>query len=204
LEKFFALPEAKQKAIIDAAHMIFGKVGYKKASANDIATAAGISKGMIFHYFGSKKRMYLYLVELAMQSITEAFSSAYDKPVSDFFDRVLVGTQIKLSLIQRYPALFSFLVSAYFETDLEVTEEIQAFLKKGESFRNDFALTKLDTAKFKENVKPELVLNILVKFTEGYVRTTTIDHSLDLDPLMREFTECLHLMKNNFYKEEYL
>jgi len=55
LDKFFSLPNEKQKIIIDAALRTFGANGYKKASTNDIAFAAGVSKAMIFHYFGTKK-----------------------------------------------------------------------------------------------------------------------------------------------------
>lgn len=61
LDKFLALPKEKQKAILDGAMQVFGSAPYKKASVGDIAKAAGISKGMVFYYFGSKKELYLFL-----------------------------------------------------------------------------------------------------------------------------------------------
>ena len=53
-EKFFALPEEKRRRIVNAAMEAFGKNEYKRASTDDIAARAGISKGLLFHYFGSK------------------------------------------------------------------------------------------------------------------------------------------------------
>lgn len=55
LERFFRLSEEKQNSIIDAALKAFGINGYKKTSVSDIAAEAGISKAMVFHYFGTKR-----------------------------------------------------------------------------------------------------------------------------------------------------
>ena len=65
LDKFVSLKEEKQVTIINAALSCFGKYGYAKASANDIAVLAGISKASVFQYFGSKKQLYAYLLTYA-------------------------------------------------------------------------------------------------------------------------------------------
>ena len=44
MDKFLALTEEKQTTIRNAALGCFAKHGYEKASINDIAVAAGISK----------------------------------------------------------------------------------------------------------------------------------------------------------------
>lgn len=54
MDKFLALTEEKRTAILNAALQCFGKFGYEKASINDIAVAAHISKASVFQYFGSK------------------------------------------------------------------------------------------------------------------------------------------------------
>jgi TetR/AcrR family transcriptional regulator len=202
MDKFYALPKEKQNTIIEAALFTFGKLGYKKASAKEIATNAGISKGMIFHYFGSKKKLYLYLLETSFDTMYKAFLNSPYKEVTDFFDRIMLGTKIKLSVMKKHPSLFLFLGRTYSETDPEVVTEIKQFYSQGELFRNDFALTSLDTHKFKDSVDPNLVLQILVKFSEGYVGNTTLDENFDLDKMIDEFVACMNLMKNNFYKEE--
>lgn len=204
VDRFLALPEEKKKNIIDAGLQIFGKMGYKKASVSDIATAAGISKAMIFHYFGSKKTMYLYLLQYTFDLIVHAIGSGTDPTVTDFFDRIIQGTHVKLSVIRRHPALISFATSFYYETDPQVAAELSVIRAQGDSWRGSFVLTDVDRSKFKASVQPELVLNILVKYAEGYVSSIPLSKPEDVDALLHEFTEALTMMRNNFYKEEFL
>ena len=204
LEKFFALSKEKQKSIIDSALLTFGKMGYKKASINDIASSAGISKGMVFHYFGNKKSFYLYLTKFSVKILLDEINSRFDRSISDFFDRIRLATEIKLSVIKKHPAIFLFFNSVYFETDKDVADDIKKMLSMGEDFRKALTLDGMDKSKFKESVDPELVLNILVKFAEGYVSGTAINESFDLDKMLNEFNNCLDLMKNNFYTESAL
>ena len=53
MDKFLALTEEKRLTILNAALQCFGKFGYEKASINDIAVAAHISKASVFQYFGN-------------------------------------------------------------------------------------------------------------------------------------------------------
>ena len=204
MEKFLSQPEEKQKNIIDAALAIFGKMGYKKASMNDIAIAAGISKGLVFHYFGNKQALYLYLIEFSGNTLLDEMNRCLDKNISDFFDRIRHVTEIKMSLLKKYPAILLFLGSMYNETDKEVTGNIKGILTQSEKIRSDLTFDGIDASKFKEGIDPQLVVNILIKFSEGYVNDTPNTTELDFDKLLSEFEACLTLMKNNFYKEEFL
>jgi len=204
LEKFLSLPEDKQKNFIDAALATFGKMGYKKASMNDIATAAGISKGLVFHYFGSKKALYLYLIEFSGNLLLGEMNRRFDKNISDFFDRIRLATEIKMSLLRKYPAILSFLGSVYYETDKEVAGDIKGVLTQSEEVRGGLAFDGMDASKFKEGIDPQLVFHILIKFSEGYAGGAPNAAELDFDKLLVEFEACLNLMKDNFYKEEFL
>lgn len=207
LEKFFSLPAEKKNIIIDAALRSFATNGYKKSSVNDIATAAGISKAMIFHYFGTKKALYLYLIDLCGNIVMNEIDEKFDNTITDFFDRIKLSSHIKISVMKKHPAILSFLTSVYFESDDEVKEDIKDLLSKGEGFRNRIALDGMDASKFKENIDPKLVMKMLVWLAEGYtsqLSNKTDFAELELDVLFKEYFECMDLLKNNFYKEEYL
>ncbi len=49
---------AKRRQIIDGAREIFMSVGFDAASMNDIARAAGVSKGTLYAYFDSKDQLF--------------------------------------------------------------------------------------------------------------------------------------------------
>ena len=204
MEKFLALPQERQDSIIAAAMGVFGTVGYKKAYISEIASTAGISKALIFHYFGNKKTMYLYMIEYAYAVLTAEMQDRGEYVSTDFFDRITSATKQKLAVMKRFPAINSFLGSVYFETNDEVAFDIQSILSKGEILRSQLVLDGIDTGKFKETVDPNLVLNILVRLAEGYANNLVNQSNKDIDKMIKEFEASVAMMKNNFYREEYL
>jgi AcrR family transcriptional regulator len=61
--------EDRRQAILDAALEVFSRRGYNGASIDDIATAAGISKALIYEHFPSKKDLHVSLLERHVQEI---------------------------------------------------------------------------------------------------------------------------------------
>ena len=204
LEKFLSLPIKKQNRIIDAALISFGANGYKKTSISDIASAAGISKPMIFHYFGTKKALYLYLVKLCSDIFIDEMSHKFDENIVDFFERIHLAANIEISAMKKHPFILSFFNSVYFETDDEVFDDIRGFLATGEDFRTKVLFSGMDVSKFKNGIDPKLVMKMLTWFIEGYLSELPRKSSIDIEILCEEFDECLNLFKSNFYKEEEL
>ena len=62
-EKFYELSKDKQDTMINGALKIFAREGYQRASTDVIVKEAGISKGLLFHYFGNKKTLYCFVLE---------------------------------------------------------------------------------------------------------------------------------------------
>lgn len=53
---------AKRRQVIDGARAVFLSAGFDGASMNDIARAAGVSKGTLYAYFESKEQLFEALV----------------------------------------------------------------------------------------------------------------------------------------------
>lgn len=204
MEKFLNLPVEKQTTIIDAALKSFSSNGYKKTSVSDIAATAGISKAMVFHYFGTKKKLYFYLIELCGNIIINEVTEKFDNTITDFFDRILLASEIEISAMKKHPALPSFITSVYFENDEEVKDDIKAMLAQGEGFRNKIAFDGMDASKFKDDVDIKVVLKILNWMAEGFTNQFSGKKDIDFDTVIEEFYECMNLLKSNLYKAEYL
>ncbi|MDO3411135.1 TetR/AcrR family transcriptional regulator [Saccharibacillus sp. CPCC 101409] len=204
MEKLAHLPADKQKQITDGALLSFSTNGYKKASVSDIAAAAGISKAMVFHYFGTKKELYLDLMQFCSDIVVEAVQEKFDPDITDFFERIRMASAIKLAVLARHRAILSFLSSMFFEQDPEVEPEIKAFIASSEGLRNQMALEGMDVSKFKEGVDPQTVMKILVRYSEGIVSEQPNSAAIDPEAIVREFDEVMELLRNHFYKEEYL
>ncbi len=203
MDKFLNLPEEKRNRIVDAALKSFGTNGYKKTSVNDIAKAADISKAMVFHYFGTKKDLYLYLVKMCTDIIINELNNGFDFTTTDFFERIKQSSELKASVMRKHTDIPAFLIGAYFESDPEVKADITSLLAVGDDYRDKIAFDGMDTSKFKEGIDPKLVLKMLIWMAEGYSSQLSVS-TLDLDVMLKEFYECMDLLRNNFYKEEYL
>ena len=55
--------EQRRAAILEAAVAVFADRGYYAASIDDVATAAGISKALIYEHFASKQELYASLLD---------------------------------------------------------------------------------------------------------------------------------------------
>ena len=89
-ERFFDLKKARQDQIINGAMRIFAENGYKHASTDEMVAAAGISKGLLFHYFKSKKGTWLFLYEYCTRyMLLEFFPDEYEEDACYCIDRIL-------------------------------------------------------------------------------------------------------------------
>jgi AcrR family transcriptional regulator len=53
----------RYEAILDAGEALFGAVGFQKASVEEIAAQAGVSKPLIYRYFRSKRHLFELVVD---------------------------------------------------------------------------------------------------------------------------------------------
>ena len=197
MEEFFKLRADKQHHIINGAFTVFSQNTYKKAAVSDIAAAAGISKAMVFYYFGGKKALYLYLVRQCGGILTEEKKKHFDKDVTDFFDRIKMITLLKMSVIVRQPALLPFLKNVYFETDPEVVDDIREIISTGMTNVWSMMLDEADISRFEDENAPELLMKLLIWSGEGVVSDWYANS--DLQVRIDEYIQCLDLLKKVFY-----
>ena len=118
-EKFFDLKKEKQDRMINAALKIFAANGYKHASTDDIVAEAGISKGLLFHYFGSKIGLYTFLYDYSVRFMKLELTTGVSSTASDYFE---IRKQIefaKMQVLKNYPYMQRFLERCASETAAE-------------------------------------------------------------------------------------
>ena len=204
MENFLSLPEDKQKTIRNSALKVFGENGYKKASVKDIADEADISKSMVFHYFGTKKDLYLYLVDYCSKVLTGPLTSIQKDLPRDYFERMKVATEKQMGVLKDEPFFLKFLTSMLSESDPEVSEELQAYRDYAATFQSSYALDDMDFSKFKDDVDLKVVLRMMVWMAEGFSRNVSLESEEDLDKYIYQFNEAVELLRSKLYKEEYL
>ncbi len=56
-------PGQRREQILDAANALFAERAYDEVSIEDIASSAGVTRGLVHHYFGGRKDVYVALLE---------------------------------------------------------------------------------------------------------------------------------------------
>src|SRR4051794_24054621 len=56
-------PGRRREQILDAANALFAERAYDDVSIEDIASCAGVTRGLVHHYFGGRKDVYIGLLE---------------------------------------------------------------------------------------------------------------------------------------------
>ena len=198
MRKFLLLPQVKQDRIIKAAMSLFGEVGYKKAYISEIAASAGISKALIFHYFGSKKGLYSYLVYYTGKIVMTEAQEKRDTLNKDFLERAVITIKFRLSIKSRYPAMSMFMESVYKENEAEVASDIERLLSIATDMHSRVTLDPGEESLFKDGIEPSHVMSIIEKYTEGVIYGW--NSQLSVDDTMREVTNCINFLKQNLYK----
>lgn len=200
MEKFLALSQEKQATIRNAALACFAKHGYEKASINDIAVAAGISKASIFQYFGNKQALYQYLLDYCTAQMKQAYDASALDLNTDFFDRVWKASVMKVENLKKHPHIASFIASAVAESKPELKGAVLS--PSNTKFVEALVLHKEDCKKFKRPEDAKLVFRMFMMLAQGMA--VQLENGADYDGIMKEFEEILKMLKYNFYKEEYL
>lgn len=58
---------ATRSTIVRAAEQIFGERGYSKTALEDVAVAAGVSRPLVYRYFGEKRELFAVVVQRVLQ-----------------------------------------------------------------------------------------------------------------------------------------
>jgi AcrR family transcriptional regulator len=66
------IPEGSRARLLDAAAEVFARHGYERATIDEIARAAGLSKGSVYWNFASKEELFLALLDERVDRPAEA------------------------------------------------------------------------------------------------------------------------------------
>ena len=70
----------RREQLLGVAKTLFLEAPYDQVSMDDLAARAGVSKGLVFHYFGSKRDLYVELVRRGADDLLNATLTPEDLP----------------------------------------------------------------------------------------------------------------------------
>src|SRR5436305_6228001 len=77
------LPRAeRERQVLDVAHARFAAHGYGAVTMDDVAADAGVTKPLLYAYFGNKERLYLACMERAGDALFATVGAAVSEAAS--------------------------------------------------------------------------------------------------------------------------
>ena len=208
-KKFEALSEEKQMRILNAAYGEFANKQFKEASTDEIANNAGISKGALFQYFGTKKQLYFYVYKHGYEILSNELYGQADLNNPDLIERLKSIFSIKMNLYFKYPTLFSFLLFSY---KMESDKEIRTMMDNDYTAKYTEVIGKvyaeIDYTKFRDDINKSQIISIINWIIDGYSNSEIAN--LKRDDLteekyrswLKEIDEYMTILRKAFYKDD--
>jgi len=205
-EKFLNLDKEKQERILNAAMKEFAHKGYDNASTNEIVKEANIGKGMLFHYFNSKKELFLFLYDYTLDVLMNEFYGKIDLSERDVLKRLRQFLSCQYFLVDKHPDMFDFIKMANTEKAEEVKEYLDARNNGHQEYSYGKVIENMDTSRFKDNIDIDSAINVILWTLQGIsekekekARTLSLA-DLNYNEILAEVDAYIDLFRNTFYK----
>lgn len=198
--KFFDLKKEKQDRMINAALKVFAQHGYRHASTDDIVKEAGISKGLLFHYFGSKLGVYTFVFDYSVRYMTLELNTTVDSRCTDLFT---IREQIecaKMHAMRGYPCMQQFLDRAAVE---DVSEVLLAIEEKKELLATVYERIEgqMDFSLLPDGVDGSKLCKLLDYTIKGLMTDRFREASFQPEMLYEEICDYLKMTRGIVYRE---
>ena len=196
--KFFDLKKEKQDRMINGALKVFAEQGYRHASTDDIVREAGISKGLLFHYFGSKLGVYTFVYDYSVRYMTLELSSCVDNKCTELFALLKQVEAARMHAMRGYPYMQQFLNRSMTE---DVSEVLLAIEEKKELLTDtyDYIWSRVDYSSLPESVNGEMLRKMMDFSIKGLMAERMQEDSFQPEMLYEEVTAYLDMMKRIVY-----
>lgn len=171
----------KQLRIFHAAKQHFADHGFHQTSTQQIVDAAGVSKGLLFHHYQSKKNLYLLIIENSIHLLASEVESEWSSNEDDFFDQLKRFIQTKIKAAIKYPMEYHLLIQAFSNAPKSLSEEIhQLIMKKSREIRpfGDQAIYGLlNTYSLRDGIDIALVEDVVRTVLDRFAQRLILEYA---------------------------
>lgn len=198
-EKFFDLKKEKQDRMINAALKIFSMRGYQFASTDDIVKEAGISKGLLFHYFASKSGLYSFIYDYSVRFMSMELKASVNAEETNFFTLQKQIEAGRLQVLKNYPCMQLFLEKCNTETTKEALLAVEEKKEELAALYDSFD-AQIDFSLLPEGTDTAKLQNILRYTLKNLMEGHFLHGSLQPELLYQENIAYITFLENLFAK----
>jgi TetR/AcrR family transcriptional regulator len=172
---FINLPEAKRERIVAAATREFSEKGYQGASINSLVDHLGISKGSIFQYFTSKKGLFLFIFQAAVDRVRRTLVGVKEETEDlEVFERIRRSLLAGVAFVRRHPHIYRIYLKLLFDREApQRAELLQAIRLFSAEYLGSLVRRGIDRGEIRRDVSPEQAVfmldAVLDRFLQAYM-----------------------------------
>lgn len=114
--------DSRRAQLLDLGLRLFGTRAYDEVSIDDIAAAANVSKGLLYHYFGGKRAFYVAVVSDAARRLVAAIQPDRELPP---LERALAGLDAYVRFVEERADAYAALVTGGLGADPHIAEILE-------------------------------------------------------------------------------
>jgi TetR/AcrR family transcriptional regulator len=139
-----------------------------------LAEAAGISKALVFHHFGSKKELYLSILADCVQLARERLSLQVLPQGLDFFAAMLEFARLKIAFFRDNPDVYRLIMEAAHSPSAEVAGEIAVQYPEMQSWKGTGWMAWFDRVPLRQGIDRqhafELITMIITHHAQAFLQ----------------------------------
>lgn len=197
--------DSKRMSILNAAMTEFCS-GYEKASTDAIVKSAGVSKGLLYHYFGSKKDLFLHAYDYAIKTVMAEFYNLINLDERDILERWRQIALLKMDLMKKHSMIFNFIAHASFPDSEDVKSKIIEQQNKLAEDVYPKLFYDIDRTLFRQDIDADTAISVIIYTIEGYAQTeanpdkSTEDYYGEYDRYLSDLERYIQLFRRSFYR----
>lgn len=105
---------ARREELLAVGRRLFADHAYDELSIDDLADRAGVAKGLLYYYFGSKRGYYTAVIEQAAAELRATTTTDPGRPPAE---RLLTGLTAYLDFVEQHPEAYRALMAGGIGSD---------------------------------------------------------------------------------------
>ncbi len=195
---------AKEK-ILNAAIEEFAQKGYRASSTNIICKKANISKGLLYHYYDSKEKIYITVVRHVIDSFKRNIAINIKDNNKKGIDYVEEYFDIKFKFFRENPLYSKIIVNLVIDNSIEKAGELS---REYEIYNNNLIYNVIKNIDINPKFNKEKAFELIVMIGDNLekkhlkrINDTDIDKDTAIEEFRKDHREMLEMVFEGIDKE---
>jgi TetR/AcrR family transcriptional regulator len=173
--------QERRDAIIQSAIKVFARMGYERATMDDLVSEAGCSKALVYLYWKNKAELFSYLIDLCGKQYSDFFhemlesNTPFEKKITEFFPKFveLFNKNIDINKVVHHGSLYM-----GHKPDEDFRSKTEAYYRDYSSTLSALFRQGIDLGYFVPDMDVEGLAFMAVASVEGYIYMSVISNRI--------------------------